>query len=1253
MVEIILRYFLLWSMEAAVVIGIAALCLHFLRQRPGNVRAAVLSVAAISIWLIPLSPYLIQPITRQPIIQQSIESLRTGAAHLFSFYNSSENKREKIDFAPIPVKTTDGARKTKTVNRPNINPNRILMLTGGEKDKRYSERVYSAITLFLKQNHNLPSILIGGIWCIGFLIFFIRWVNSWRCVSQITASAQDIKDPQLIELIERSRQLLFIHKNITVKQTQYPVAPFVKGIRRPLLILPVSLIEGTKQSHLKAIVVHELAHLRRYDLEIHQLIRLLKMVFWFLPPIWWLQRELYNTQDIASDECAAVVLGNGEEIGEALTHLAEFYLIQNAIYSTTGFLENKKFLLQRLENILSAPIDRLTCIPLFFYFLFAFFSLFFILGSGLIGLAILSPSADAVMTANIDANSSPRNSARNTMDKVLHLPNESADSSAAANNSLQFTPTLSFASQFDASLSMDIGDISGDGFADIMMGTDVGEVKSVFINQAEQALNPGQVIFGRRDKFTSIAMADLDRDGDLDIVAGEYFKPNRIFINDGKGFFTQGSLLGEANSFTQHIKVGDLNGDGWPDVAQYNRDKPCKIFWNDGQGKFLSETTITQRSYNYASFELLDWDRDGDLDLVIAPNSENTVFVYENLGAGQFFEHRKQFPIDKNYQSPKAVTESLFKNTKNNLCVFSFERNVGSIYCDEEDSTLVPRVQFPQTLFPAFRDEIVMDTGDVDADGNVDFILGNDQTPVQLYLNDGKGQIAPPLSIGAGGVKTNDIRFADMDADGDLDIVTVNAGSPGLIYRNDMPVQVFATPSKNEILTTAPSGVFFRFSHFMKFCNSTNCIVAGSQSGKRTGRYIQEDAKTYRFVPDRPFHPGETVQTILTKDTASTTGERLVKPYKGSFTTASNPGMGNFDSDQRAFGPVYNRIRNVVLGDMNGNGTLDIVTGSDENGCQVYFNEGQGRIGAARAISQTKEDTLSLTVSDIDGDGDLDVLAGASDRYPNKVYLNNGKGEFPDAVMFWESHGHSNAVAAGDINGDGLDDLVFANNIASEGDHRVYLNKGQSSFRESYSLGDGLVTIRAFTFADLDGDYDQDLVTMGWGGSNYFIPNNGDGDFRMGMRWLCSSSGASLCVGDFDSDRDIDLVCQRHYERDQPLYADILLLRNRGNGEFDSKQLLELDGKENDIQAGDIDGDGDLDILVISANQGAELTLLRNNGSGDFTRNILVDRANPYPSRLALGDMDGDGRLDIVVGRYGGQNAIYFNRDATAKVARE
>ena len=88
----------------------------------------------------------------------------------------------------------------------------------------------------------------------------------------------------------------------------------------------------------------------------------------------------------------------------------------------------------------------------------------------------------------------------------------------------------------------------------------------------------GQSLGSSSDDFQTVALGDVDGDGDLDaVVSNEGERPDRVFLNDGLGVFTDsGQALGDADS--QHLTLGDVDGDGDLDIVVANDDEPSRVY---------------------------------------------------------------------------------------------------------------------------------------------------------------------------------------------------------------------------------------------------------------------------------------------------------------------------------------------------------------------------------------------------------------------------------------------------------------------------------------------------------------------------------------------------------------------------------------------------------------------------------------------------------------------------------------------------
>lgn len=333
----------------------------------------------------------------------------------------------------------------------------------------------------------------------------------------------------------------------------------------------------------------------------------------------------------------------------------------------------------------------------------------------------------------------------------------------------------------------------------------------------------------------------------------------------------------------------------------------------------------------------------------------------------------------------------------------------------------------------------------------------------------------------------------------------------------------------------------------------------------------------------------------------------------------------------------------LALGDLDGDTDLDMVVANYDQPNRVYFNELNDVANTITDSGQTlgNNQSTSVALGDLDGDTDLDMVV-ANYNQPNKIYFNNGAGMMTDSAQSL-GNGKSFAVVLLDIDNNGSLDIVFAN--ADGESNRIFLNNGAGVMSDS--MQDlGAFDTYGIAVGDMDGDGSLDLAMANYNQGNKIYLNNGAGIMIDSNQSLGSGKSFGVSLGDIDGDTDLDLLAANDSE------ANKLYLNDGSGVMLDSGQSLG-NARTVAIKLGDIDGDGDLDAVAANAgnrNQGNRVYV--NDGAGimEDSNQSLGD----YRSfDLALGDMDGDGDQDLVVTNLSGddgdtpptlyRNELYFN----------
>jgi hypothetical protein len=400
----------------------------------------------------------------------------------------------------------------------------------------------------------------------------------------------------------------------------------------------------------------------------------------------------------------------------------------------------------------------------------------------------------------------------------------------------------------------------------------------------------------------------------------------------------------------------------------------------------------------------------------------------------------------------------------------------------------------------------------------------------------------------------------------------------------------------------------------------------------------------------------------------------------------AGPSVGSLDAstifrEPPAYSSGGNSAQSVALADLNGDGRLDMVVA---NGCVTGSQCGSMTAGSLGVLLGNGDGTFQAPVSyftgsthvsfaaiaDVNKDGKPDLVVGGS--CPNgdcfaggtvAVLLGNGDGTFQTALVFSAPSGAGGAIVIADVNNDGKPDVIAAGGMLG-----VFLGNGDGTLRSEVTYSGGGFGTVSVAVADVNGDGKPDLIAVNQqmvatsnGGIGVLL-GNGDGSFQPAVTYLSGGQNArSIVVGDVNGDGRLDAVVSNNSINGDVFSGGVGVLFGNGDGTFQPAVTFASGGSSTEFTLiTDINGDGNADLIVSSPCQvnasttncsNGIVSVLFGNGNGTFQPPIRYTSGDANGGGIAAGDVNGDGRTDVVVANYSSVGVLLGNADGTFQSA--
>lgn len=526
-------------------------------------------------------------------------------------------------------------------------------------------------------------------------------------------------------------------------------------------------------------------------------------------------------------------------------------------------------------------------------------------------------------------------------------------------------------------------------------------------------------------------------------------------------------------------------------------------------------------------------------------------------------------------------------------------------------------------------------TGDLNGDGKLDLVTTDwSSGKVTVSLGLGNGKFAPGVDYAVGSHPGPAI-IADIDGDGRADVIVASQteGSVRVLLGSGngklQQAQAYSIGFNPAFIAVGDFNGDGKMDVAVSGGSSRRLAILLNEGGGSFGKPIVRSlSKTSTSFAIADLNQDEHADLILAND-------------DGTISILLGAGDGSFHSTpdvKVAQGP----LSSILAADFNRDGKVDLaVTLSGEKQLSVLMGKGNGGFDSAVSY-RVGSNPVSIALGDVDEDGISDLVVTNQGSNTFSVLGGNADGTFRSSLDYVAGKGPLAAVA-GDFYGASHLDLAIVN-FASQSISLPFGN-GDGTFHAARAYSVELQP-KAVAFGNLTGGKNSDLVVTNFCGSDAACGKNGtvsvmtasESGYRLASTYSLGAGPVAVALVDVDSDKNLDMVALNRNDK------TISILLGLGGGSFQQQFTLPLAEAPVAFAVGDFNHDGKTDLAVLGdcgsakCSQPGILEILYGAGDGSFRSGVAYP-VDYSPTAIAVGDLNKDKNLDIVISNSCGKSA--------------